>query len=594
MSSQAKAAERLPEDAPAGDALLAAWQAKVRADLGLEPGASLAKLTTTRPGGFAIDPLYVASPPAAGVLRHERGWVLAPSVVAAEPELANVVAEEISGGAEAVFFDGARDAAHLLSEIVGTPTIGFERSELAVVRAVLGAYSSRASAPRSSRANPGRCRWLGIDPVVVGFAAAAEATAELGETNAIPAVIDSRAWEGSPADELAFALAAGLALAGRLEAYELDAAEATRFILWTVPLGTDFLLQTAKLRALRRLWDRVLTLAKSPERPPIQIRGVASLRWATVYDPWVNLLRNTAATFAGALGGADLLTPLPYDAALGTPDADARRLARNTVHLLAHEAHLARVADIAAGSYAIETWTETLAARAWGLAQEVEALGGFEAALASGFVAERVAATRAQETARLAKRQDGLVGTSLFPNLAEVRPVRPAVAGAGALDIAPRLAEPFERLRAAGEASGACVALVTIGSPAEHLARLAFAQGFYELAGIRTVEVPDGPALADEIRDLVAGKRFVLFANEASATLAVICGSDRAYPDAVPRVAPQLAAAGIARIVVAGRPGGLEAAYRAAGVHAFIYAGLDVLDNHHANGAPHPSAEDAR
>lgn len=551
MSSPAKAAERLPEDVPAGDALIAAWQAKVRADLGLDPGASLAKLATTRPGGFAIDPLYVGAPPAAGVLRQERGWVLAPSVSPAEPELANVVAEEISGGAEAVFFDGARDAAHLLSEIVGTPTIGLERSDLAVVRAVVAAY-------------PGRCAWLGIDPVVVGFAAAAEATAELGETNAIPAVIDSRAWEGSPADELGLALAAGLALAGRLEAYELDAAEATHLILWTVPLGTDFLFQTAKLRALRRLWDRVLTLAKSPERPPIQIRGVASLRWATVYDPWVNLLRNTAATFAGAIGGADLLTPLPYDAALGTPDADARRLARNTVHLLAHEAHLARVADIAAGSYAIETWTETLAARAWGVAQEIEAQGGFEAALASGFVAERVAKTRAQETERLAKRQDGLVGTSLFPNLAEVRPARPAPLSPP-VNVAPRLAEPFERLRAAGESGGACVALVTIGPPAEHLARLAFAKGFYELAGIHTVETADASDLADQLR-------------AAGATLAVICGSDRAYPDAVPRVAPQLAAAGIPRIVVAGRPGGLEAAFRAAGVHAFIYAGLDVLD----------------
>jgi methylmalonyl-CoA mutase len=290
----------------------------------------------------------------------------------------------------------------------------------------------------------------------------------------------------------------------------------------------------------------------------------------------VNLLRNTAATFAGAIGGADILTPLPYDAALGVPDADARRLARNTVHLLEHEAQLARVADVAAGSHAIESWTEALAARAWGLAQAIEEQGGFEAALASGFVAARVAQTRQEEAARLARRQDGLVGTSLFPNLDEVRPLRAAPAPAG---VAPRLAEPVERLRAAGEARGQRAVHDTRGAPAEHLARLGFAKGFYELAGIRTVEIADGPALADEIR-------------AAGATLAVVCGSDRAYPDAVPRLAPALAAAGIQRVVVAGRPGEREAAYRAAGVHAFIHLGLNVLEVFGGPGAP--GGEDAR
>ena len=73
------------------------------------------------------------------------------------------------------------------------------------------------------------------------------------------------------------------------------------------------------------------------------------------------MLRTTIAVAAAGLGGADTIAVLPHTAALGLPDAFARRVARNTQLILLEESNLAKVADPAAGSGAIEDLTGKLA-----------------------------------------------------------------------------------------------------------------------------------------------------------------------------------------------------------------------------------------
>ena len=83
-------------------------------------------------------------------------------------------------------------------------------------------------------------------------------------------------------------------------------------------------------------------------------------------DPWVNMLRTTVACFAAAVGGADAITVLPFDAALGLPDDLARRIARNTQSILHDESSLGRVLDAAGGSWYVETLTDRARARRLG------------------------------------------------------------------------------------------------------------------------------------------------------------------------------------------------------------------------------------
>src|SRR3954454_25282709 len=144
----------------------------------------------------------------------------------------------------------------------------------------------------------------------------------------------------------------------------------------------------------------------------------------TRHDPWVNMLRTTIACFAAGVGGADVVTVQPFDAALGLPDAFSRWIARNTQSLLVEEGSLARVLDPAGGSWYVESLTDSLAQAAWDWFTEIERGGGLPAALDSGLVRERIAAAWDTRAERLAHRTDASTGVSEFPNLAEKLPSR--------------------------------------------------------------------------------------------------------------------------------------------------------------------------
>ena len=145
----------------------------------------------------------------------------------------------------------------------------------------------------------------------------------------------------------------------------------------------------------------------------------------TKRDPWVNLLRTTVACFAAGVGGADVVTVQPFDAALGLPDSFSRRIARNTQSLLVEEGHLARVLDPAGGSWYVESLTDELAQAAWAWFTEIERAGGLAAALDSGLVRDRIARRLGRPRRSGSPRgATPITGVSEFPNLAEKLPSR--------------------------------------------------------------------------------------------------------------------------------------------------------------------------
>ncbi len=66
--------------------------------------------------------------------------------------------------------------------------------------------------------------------------------------------------------------------------------------------------------------------------------------------------------------------------------------------------------------------------------------------------------------------------------------------------------------------------------------------------------------------------------SKSEASVAVICSSDKLYPDVVPQAAAKLREAGARSIVLAGHPGENEATWQAAGVDRFIFVKCDVLE----------------
>jgi methylmalonyl-CoA mutase len=366
----------------------------------------------------------------------------------------------------------------------------------------------------------------------------------------------------SAVEELGCALAAGTQYLRALTEGGLSVDEAFAQLEFRYSASADQFTTIAALRAARRLWDRVGEVSgASAEVRAQRQHAVTSSVMTTRHDPWVNLLRTTVACFAAGVGGADVVTVQPFDAALGLPDAFSRRIARNTQSLLVEEGHLARVLDPAGGSWYVESLTDQLAQAAWDWFTEIERAGGLQQALADGLVGDRISAAWGARAQRLAHRRDAITGVSEFPNLAEVLPSREPAAevlprGAGGLPRV-RAAQEFEQLRErAGSADRAPrVYLATIGPVAKHTARASFAGNLFQAGGLKT---PSGDGLAG-------------FA-EAGTTVACICGTDKDYAGTAAELAAELRSAGATQVWLAGKPD-----LAVDGVDGYVYAGCDAL-----------------
>lgn len=379
---------------------------------------------------------------------------------------------------------------------------------------------------------------------------------------------------GSEAQELAFVLSAALAYLRALEAEGVALESARHMIFFRLAADADQLLTIAKFRALRKLWAGVEAACGLAPAPAF-VCAETAWRMMAQRDPHVNILRATVAVFAAALGSADAIAVLPFTAALGLPDAFARRIARNIQLVLLEESQLEKVADPAAGSGAFEDLTDQLCRSAWSNFQEIESAGGAGAALASGLIQGKVAAIRTRRMSRLACGKEPLTGVSIFANLDEVRPTTVLRQDGREEKLEPlspiRLARPFEALRDASDRHFAAtgrrpkIFLACLGNEADFTARATFATNFFAAAGIE--------AMAKAGNSSTFGESI----KASGALLACLCGTDKAYEGEAPASAGSLRAAGARHVYLAGRPGGQETALRAAGVQTFIYAGCDAL-----------------
>nr|WP_281358868.1 methylmalonyl-CoA mutase family protein [Flexivirga aerilata] len=387
---------------------------------------------------------------------------------------------------------------------------------------------------------------LGADPIGAG-ADPAQVAAEIADLAAAAGVFGLTAdgtllhdRGASDAQELAYAVACGVAYLRALTAAGRPLDEAVRLVEFRVAATDQQFATIAKLRALRLLWAKVLKESGTTGRA--HVHAVTSRPMMTRHDPYVNMLRGTVAAFAAGAGGADAVTVLPFDAALGLPEAFGRRIARNVSSLLISESHVARVADPAAGAPAIEAFTHDLAAAAWAELAHIESAGGVAAALADGSIDERVAAVAAERRKQVATRKLAITGVSEFPQQRETLPDR-RPRPAGSWDVAAYDAD-YEAMRETPAA--APVFLATLGPVAQHTARATFAANLFAAGGVEVRPV-GATGSVDEVVSSYDGERVVCLA-----------GTDAAYAETGPQVISALRAAGASYVIVAGKPGDLD------------------------------------
>ncbi len=378
--------------------------------------------------------------------------------------------------------------------------------------------------------------------------------------------------------ELGFSLAMVVEYLDQLTRRGLNAGMIAGKIRFSFGIGPDYLIEIAKLRAARILWNIILKKFQPGmnDLPSMEIHSVTT-RWnSTVYDPHVNMLRTQTEAMSAVTGGTDSLTINPFDISFSDPCEFSERIARNQQLILREEAALDKVADPAAGSYYIEKLTELIANDSWKMFLEVEKEGGFLASLKSGSIQGKLLEISTKRISDISGRKEVLVGINKYPDMKEEvtaaanlipdngglrdhtdLKVKPVVPGRGSAEI--------ERLRIAVDRSQRKpkVFILAAGNPVFARARAQFSAGFFGCAGYRIIDNEIFRSVEDGINS----------ALDAEADIVVVCSSDKEYIEVAPKVSRGVE--GKAIVVVAGNPESMDE-LKAAGIMHFISIKSDL------------------
>ena len=432
--------------------------------------------------------------------------------------------------------------------------------------------------------------------------------------------------------EVASVLATATAYLRALCERGLTIDEAASQIAFAFSMGANFFLQIAKLRAVRPLWAQIVgAFGGSAEAQKMRIHARPALFFKTIYDPYVNMLRNTTEIFSGVVGGIDSFESAPFDEPIRKGDEFSRRIARNVQIMLQEEFGLLQPIDPAGGSWAVETLTRQMKEKIWAEFQRIEKEGGIIAALRAGSLQESVAAVLAARFKNADLRRDRIVGNNMYPNMTEtlletraedtaaLKAQRTADIDAYLSDIdVKHRDEALASLRQAHSVdnaveaalAGATIAelmtAVTEGNGAETVTAIAphrWSERFEALRQ-RTEEykaekndnvkiflanmgpIPQHKARADFTTGFLQVGAFEVLGNDGFKTIeeaadaarasgadaVVICSTDATYPEIVPALAPKLhEVLPNARVFLAGAaPKDLLETYKEAGIDEYI------------------------
>ncbi len=380
--------------------------------------------------------------------------------------------------------------------------------------------------------------------------------------------------------ELAFSLASGNEYLVKLISKELSVDDLAPKMQFVFAIGSNYFMEMAKLRAARILWCKIVEQYKPKKENSMRmnIHAVTSLWNKSVYDPYVNMLRNTTETMSAAIGGCDSITVNPFDNTYKNSDEFSERNARNTQLILKYESYLDKVVDPSSGSYYIENLTDSIAEASWKLFLETEEKGGFIKAVESGFLKEEIEKTCQKRDMDIAMRKQIILGTNQHPNLKEnmldkIRP-RSNFYELGELKQY-RGAQEFEALRLSTEAyekdghKRPSVFLFTFGNIAMRKARAGFSTNFFGCIGYNIIENPCSETIEEGMNA----------ALQSEAEIIVFCSSDDEYGEFVPSVCEKLKSANPdLEIIVAGNPVQFIDQLKNSGVNDFINIRSNVLE----------------
>lgn len=388
--------------------------------------------------------------------------------------------------------------------------------------------------------------------------------------------------------ELAFSLASGNEYLSRATDAGFSIDETAPALMFSFAIGSNYFMEIAKLRAARMLWARIVEQYSpaSAESMQMNIHCSTSNFNKSIYDPYVNILRTTTEAMSAIIGGTGSMSVTPFDAFYKDTDEFSSRIARNQQIVLREESYLENVVDPAAGSYYIESMTDSIAKAAWELFREIETMGGMLQAVKSGYIQDEIAKQAAARKLDVATRKTVVLGTNQYPNLLEnmLEKIQEGEVDEDEDDEKPitykkleicRATDDFDSLRLATEIyieagnKRPSVFLLTIGNLAMRKARAMFSTNFFGCAGYH---ITDNPGFATATEAVKA-------AAESKADIVVICSSDEEYATLAPEIARELKAANPSTLLfLAGYPKEILDDLKQSGIDDFIHIRTNVYE----------------
>ena len=217
--------------------------------------------------------------------------------------------------------------------------------------------------------------------------------------------------------ELAFTLADGFHYIEQALERGLHIDEFAPRISFFWDVHNDFFEEIAKFRAARRIYAREMRDrygARNPKswmlRAHAQTAGVS----LTAQQPLNNIARVAIQALAGVLAGTQSLHTDSFDEALALPTEQAATIALRTQQIIAYETGVAGVVDPLAGSYYLESLTDTVERQAMDYITRIRDLGGVVRALEAGFFATEIGDASYRYQRELDAKQRIIVGVNDF------------------------------------------------------------------------------------------------------------------------------------------------------------------------------------
>ena len=219
-------------------------------------------------------------------------------------------------------------------------------------------------------------------------------------------------------NQLAFTLSQLAYVIENAEQYDVDKSKLIKKIALSFSVGTNFIPEIAKIKALKYLWVKVLeanNISKTDIQTPY-FRANTSLRYLAKKDIYNNIIRGSIQAMSASLAGVDEIYVTPFDANSRKKSALGNRLSINTSRILAEETYFDKVVDPLSGSYYIDTLTHDLIEKAWDKFCEIEEKGGFVKMMESGALAEIVQKDNEKELALINDKKVKMIGVNIHLN----------------------------------------------------------------------------------------------------------------------------------------------------------------------------------